>query len=573
MTDLDPIQIRRRLAALAKRQWPVPHPDGQARSWEFASPIPESAVLTFEQTTGCTLPPDFRWFITHVGNGGPGPGSGLLPLPTENAETKGLSDLGRPFPHVAAMERPPWRTLNRGVLPLCDHGCGLGDLLVVSGPARGQVWWDAVADDDGVGPHFDDGGTPVGFQAWWLAWLQEQEAQIERQYVVPPRFSGIQDEFAELVHRIRVALLSPLRTTLEDLQRTLKPGVLVDLVDAVVDGTQIERGRVHLGPALDWRGTTLSLGPQVMVALAHLNQLVPGVPKAEALASDIRALEVDDEMLSAAGRLDGLRTLSLLERRGDPPLRDLTVLRGTPALTTLTTKGLDTLTSTSGIEQCPHLRTVDLTDCGSVVTLAGIEQLTCLEALNLRGCTAVESLSPLRGLAALTRLHLSQVGLSSLDGLPAHLTHLNLADWSELRSASALSSATDLQDLSLSGCYGIENFAFLRALANLNTLSLRETTFAQPDALLASPNLESLDLSWCEGLQDLSALAGLKRLRVLRLAGLTVDARLFLELPALEVLDLQNARVTSLKTLDAHPTLRVVRLDGSPSRKPPGWRF
>src|SRR5262249_42930727 len=52
-----------------------------------------------------------------------------------------------------------------GTLVLCHEGCGYLHLLVVTGPARGRMWFDGRCSDQGLSP------LGVGFLDWYERWL------------------------------------------------------------------------------------------------------------------------------------------------------------------------------------------------------------------------------------------------------------------------------------------------------------------------------------------------------------------------------------------------------------------
>ncbi|MFD0886752.1 hypothetical protein ACFQ08_19570 [Streptosporangium algeriense] len=65
-----------------------------------------------------------------------------------------------------------------GPLYLCHPGCAHLEALMVTGPARGQMWADGTTGDEGFEPLLDDDGEPVGFVRWHLRRLEEAEAQV-----------------------------------------------------------------------------------------------------------------------------------------------------------------------------------------------------------------------------------------------------------------------------------------------------------------------------------------------------------------------------------------------------------
>jgi hypothetical protein len=154
--------------------------------------LTEPQVAKFEARWRIELPPDYRAFITGVGNGGAGPAYGLFPLEkTLTYQRTRVPDdfLLSPFPYLTSYnpyEDPKlseyWQRAERGQvsneeyearqlkettgsLALCHEGCGYLHLLIVSGPARGQMWLDATASDGGYVP------LEVGFLEWYERWL------------------------------------------------------------------------------------------------------------------------------------------------------------------------------------------------------------------------------------------------------------------------------------------------------------------------------------------------------------------------------------------------------------------
>jgi hypothetical protein len=54
-----------------------------------------------------------------------------------------------------------------GTLVLCDEGCGYLHLLIVNGPALGQIWLDGTVSDEGYAP------LGAGFLDWYERWLDD----------------------------------------------------------------------------------------------------------------------------------------------------------------------------------------------------------------------------------------------------------------------------------------------------------------------------------------------------------------------------------------------------------------
>lgn len=142
-------------------------------------PVPESRVQTLEAAYGLTIPAEYRAFITRVAGGGAGPAYGLIPF--DEAPGYERADLppgilANPFPFTSAYNPdddplgPQPRTRGEqiaGTLVLCHEGCGHLHLLVVCGPAYGQMWCDSTVSDAGYTP------LGVGFFDWYERWLDD----------------------------------------------------------------------------------------------------------------------------------------------------------------------------------------------------------------------------------------------------------------------------------------------------------------------------------------------------------------------------------------------------------------
>jgi hypothetical protein len=105
--------------------------------YELALPLDD--VSTIEHALGATLPEDYRDYVTHVGAGGVGPYYGLF-----------RADRAAAF----VVEAPATVTAWQRALPICHLGCGYAALLVLDGPARGQIWIQALAMIEEIRPSF-----------------------------------------------------------------------------------------------------------------------------------------------------------------------------------------------------------------------------------------------------------------------------------------------------------------------------------------------------------------------------------------------------------------------------------
>ncbi|HJL50166.1 MAG TPA: hypothetical protein RMG45_30165, partial [Polyangiaceae bacterium LLY-WYZ-15_(1-7)] len=173
--------------------------------WRLGPALDEDALAAFEAEHGVALPPGYRGFLRHVGNGGAGPFYGLSPLaplerdtmPSHHVVAKDAegnvlaaagtgprpvpdvrSSLARPFPLTERWAPadgpapvPKGASLYDGCVHLAEQGCGYFDFLVVRGEAAGEVWSDYTAGDGPMAKAADD------FLGWYERWLEG--AQVE----------------------------------------------------------------------------------------------------------------------------------------------------------------------------------------------------------------------------------------------------------------------------------------------------------------------------------------------------------------------------------------------------------
>jgi hypothetical protein len=166
-------RIAERLAELDQRR--VVFGAGR-HQYAFASPLPESAIVSFEQRCAVVLPAPYRAFLTQLGNGGAGPYYGILPL---NLESNAAA---RPWPHVDKRQLTNDADYDAeldGMVRLVEYGCGIELALVVKGPAAGQVFWDARY-EGGIGPAHDRQKQPMHFDAFWLDGMGRLLERFER---------------------------------------------------------------------------------------------------------------------------------------------------------------------------------------------------------------------------------------------------------------------------------------------------------------------------------------------------------------------------------------------------------
>ncbi|RZU73657.1 SMI1/KNR4 family protein SUKH-1 [Micromonospora kangleipakensis] len=207
VTGTDWSDIRERLAALAAERNAA---DGGRRM--VPPPLSPAELAEAEAQLGVELPEEYRSFLLKVNRGGWKPVPELWQVDGRwqwkgREHDNALDLLDQPFPHTDAwnledfIEPEPlredfasqkefdaalrdwWRrgveieddpALTQGALFLDDRGCGFSTLLVVSGPARGSMWFDDRCVDGGLRPVLDDAGERVGFAHWYRRFLAQR---------------------------------------------------------------------------------------------------------------------------------------------------------------------------------------------------------------------------------------------------------------------------------------------------------------------------------------------------------------------------------------------------------------
>ncbi|MCW3840922.1 SMI1/KNR4 family protein [Micromonospora yasonensis] len=208
MTGTDWSHVRRQVASLA-RQFGV---CGDRRRRGVPPPLSPAELAEVEAQVEVELPEEYRSYLLQISRGGVHPlpelrrvdgrWRWLLPYCGDDV----ANGLDRPFPHTEAWnwpdssepeplpedyptqeeyeaaEREWWRdkvgfadewAITQGTLVVHDRGCGFQTLLVVSGAARGTMWFDDRCVDGPVRPVLDDAGRRVGFARWYRRYLAE----------------------------------------------------------------------------------------------------------------------------------------------------------------------------------------------------------------------------------------------------------------------------------------------------------------------------------------------------------------------------------------------------------------
>jgi hypothetical protein len=186
--------------------------------YQLHPPVAQAEIAAFEAEHKVTLPADYRFFITEIGNGGVGPYYGLFRFGMHDGNADDsrpwqggdlVGDVSAEFVHTEAWNLPSsfwekapevaveipqdeedrlyeawdkelhehyWNPkIMNGAIPICHRGCALRQWLVINGPQRGFVWNDDRADDAGISPLRDEHGQQVTFADWYMAWLTDPD--------------------------------------------------------------------------------------------------------------------------------------------------------------------------------------------------------------------------------------------------------------------------------------------------------------------------------------------------------------------------------------------------------------
>lgn len=224
MGDTDWTGVRERVESLRDRPGHERHFGVDVHGYTLAPTLGDDDLADLEAWLGVELPADYRLFLTQVGAGGAGPHYGIHPVARRSdgngwqwhGELADLTDVARldqPFlvdrpygdllaetdaqePQAEDFADPAayneahgewsnrmWDIVDKpgfsqGAICLVHEGCNRRYWLVVSGPARGTVWYDAACDWEDMVPEENGLGQPTTFGEWYLDWLADTERSL-----------------------------------------------------------------------------------------------------------------------------------------------------------------------------------------------------------------------------------------------------------------------------------------------------------------------------------------------------------------------------------------------------------
>jgi hypothetical protein len=125
-------------------------------------------VSNVESKCNIILPDDYREFLLELGNGGAGPGYGLLEINIEKliVDASQCNSLSQPF-----LLTKEWNNLDlpqvsdgsgvntyfdpkfiHGTIAIAHYGCGIQARLIITGEERGNIWIDDRTNEAGIYP-------------------------------------------------------------------------------------------------------------------------------------------------------------------------------------------------------------------------------------------------------------------------------------------------------------------------------------------------------------------------------------------------------------------------------------
>jgi hypothetical protein len=153
--------VRRRLYTRGTPEYVEARAAGLVERLPPLTAAPASAIADAESGLGYPFPALLRRLYAELGNGGFGPGYGLLGL------AGGHTDGGK----TALAVKKGWKALPPALLPICTWGCGIYSFLDCSTP-DGPMWaWDPnpVSSDELDSALFAQDTT---FSAWLGRWTE-----------------------------------------------------------------------------------------------------------------------------------------------------------------------------------------------------------------------------------------------------------------------------------------------------------------------------------------------------------------------------------------------------------------
>lgn len=167
---------------------------GDVSSPDLGECLTEDRIVDTERMFGCRLPEGYRRFLIEIGNGGLGPGLGLIAFGSDSTidpripvDDQAALNPSAPFAYLEDWNFPPLKRAMEdqsaqleelqtfyfstaridGTIRVADLGCGAIALLVLNGSQRGRIWLDFRGTFGGI-------ARDVEFLDWYGAWLNDE---------------------------------------------------------------------------------------------------------------------------------------------------------------------------------------------------------------------------------------------------------------------------------------------------------------------------------------------------------------------------------------------------------------
>jgi hypothetical protein len=159
--------------------------------------LDESDILCVERQLGFSIPSLLRDTYLHVGNGGWGPGRGLLPLigTTESSDCESASGLYEIF--TAPDPTDPARIWPRYLLPFCDWGCAIRSCVACDLPLNPIFTFDPGALEVGDPTVKAFAPTGLSLREWFDAWLSDVDLWSQMYEPDPDRAITVMNPFTK----------------------------------------------------------------------------------------------------------------------------------------------------------------------------------------------------------------------------------------------------------------------------------------------------------------------------------------------------------------------------------------
>ena len=135
-----------------------------------APPATQAGIAVDEQTLGYPFPPLLKRLYVEVGNGGWGPGYGLLGLTGGARDYLGKTAIQDYLLRRGSDQEDPALQWSKGLLPICHWGCAIYSCIDCTQPGFPVIVFDPDAHEDGK--DWTDAFFPEcdGFDEWVQLW-------------------------------------------------------------------------------------------------------------------------------------------------------------------------------------------------------------------------------------------------------------------------------------------------------------------------------------------------------------------------------------------------------------------